>query len=409
MDILIDESDGSLWVTALEEGRLDGLEIDPVDEQVRWGSIYWAQIKGFNTALDAAYLDLDGENTGLLFNADTRQQDKDGRYIKGGAKSIAQTYSAGDFVIVQAKTGFRPADSLYDPEREENKIPKMSMDVTIPGRYLIYAPMMSEKRISSRIRDKALRKQLAKMSDKIDELSGCILRSSAANTQTDMLVREAKILRGAWDQMQQYFAGSEPSLIALGPDAIQRTLADHAVERIETIEIVIMDHFTQAEDWATLFAPDLVTKIKPIELENADQDRALFEYRDVMGQIEDLFHSYVLMKGGANIIIQQTAALTAIDINRGGEKNSNLAINLAAAIEIARQIRLRNLGGIIMIDFLKMNSKKDEGRLIAAMEDAVLEDPCTVDLHGMTALGLMELTRKRRTPPLEDRLHQFEF
>ena len=90
-------------------------------------------------------------------------------------------------------------------------------------------------------------------------------------------------------------------------------------------------------------------------------------------------------------------------MNKGNNSNSHLAVNIEAAKEVARQIRLRNCGGIIVIDFLKSQNKKDQGQLIAALEDAINEDPCTVQIHGMTSLGLIEMTRKRRTPPLEDR------
>ncbi len=115
------------------------------------------------------------------------------------------------------------------------------------------------------------------------------------------------------------------------------------MNNIERIEIVTMDHFTQVEDWCTIFAPDLVTKITPVELENAVRDLALLEYRDVLGQIESLFQGYVMLTNGGSLIIQETAALTAIDVNRGSDKRSRLAVNINAAKEIARQMRLRNI------------------------------------------------------------------
>jgi Rne/Rng family ribonuclease len=146
-----------------------------------------------------------------------------------------------------------------------------------------------------------------------------------------------------------------------------------------------------------------MTKVQPIEMDNATEDLALFHYRDIIGQIEDLFQTYALLGSGGSIIIQGTSALTAIDVNKGGSKGSNLSVNIEAAKEIARQIRLRNSGGIIVIDFIKSSSKTDEGKLIAALETAINDDPCTVQIHGMTKLGLIEITRKRRTPPLEDR------
>ena len=402
MDILIEELDGSLWVAALKNGRLEGLEVDPAHEEVRWGSIYWARVTSTNKALDAAFLDLDGDNTGILYNKDTRWQDEDGRFVKGGAEAIGQRLKAGDMVAVQAKSAYLPDvdDELLGFEQ---KSPQMSMDITLQGRYMIFCAMMSENRISQRIRDKSLRKRLMAMMEDIAEIDGCILRAAASGTQGDILIREGKILSGAWRDIQGYFEGSEPCIIAAGPDAIQRTLSDQATQHIERVEVVTMDHFTEVEEWCSIFAPDLVTKIEPIELDDAEDDLALFHYRDIIGQIEALFSPYVMLPGGGSIIIQPTAALSAVDVNKGGAKGSNLAVNLEAAKEVARQIRLRNSGGIIVVDFLKMQGKKDEQQLVAALERAIAHDPCTVQIHGLTRLGLMELTRKRRTPELEDR------
>ncbi|MCD8563273.1 MAG: ribonuclease E/G, partial [Alphaproteobacteria bacterium] len=361
--------------------------------------------KSFDAALDAVYLDLDGDNTGLLYNKDVRIQNEDGSITKGGDTPITKIFRAGQCIAVQAKTAYLPRE--YDDDlKAESKLPQMSMDITLPGRYLIYAPLTKDNRLSQRIRDKKLRQQMHKMLDGLEGFQGYILRAAAADTQTDMLMREAKILRKAWEQMKNHLTGDEPGLIMLGPDAVQRALSDQAGQLIDTIEVVTMDHYEAVEEWCSIFAPDLVTKIAPIEIKDAERDFALFEYRDIIGQIEDLFHPYVLLPGGGNIIIQPTAALTAIDVNRGGDKRSNLAINIEAAQEAARQLRLRNLGGIIMIDFLKSPNKNAEGQLIAALEEALRSDPCTVQMHGLTSLGLMELARKRRTPPLSERLDE---
>ena len=402
LDILVEELEGSLWVAALENGRLQGLEVDPSNEEVRWGSIYWAKITTIDASLDAVFLDLDGENTGILYNKDVRIRGKDGQVIKGGEKAIGKTFKAGDMIIVQAKTAYLPKeDDEFAPA--ENKIPQMSMDVTMPGRHLIYCALATTNRISQRIGDKKLRKQLMTMLDEMQDINGIILRVSASGIQTDVLKREWKILNEAWGQMQKYFAGPDAGLIMLGPDAIQRTLSDQAGKQIDRIEVVTMDHFNHVEEWCSIFAPDLVTKIEPIEMDNATEDLALFHYRDIMGQIEDLFQTYTVLPGGGSIIIEETAALTAIDVNKGGDKRSNLAVNIEATEEIARQIRLRNTGGIIVVDFLKTQKKPDETALMDALEKTVLTDPCTVQIHGRTKLGLIEITRKRRTPPLQER------
>lgn len=403
MDILIEEQGGSLCVAALKDGRLEGFEVDPIEEEIRWGSIYWARVTRVDKALDAAFLKLDVDNQGILFNRDTRQKDpKTGKITKGGAESIGKRFQPGDMVAVQAKTSYLPGADDGDMAAER-KWPRMSMDITMPGRHLIYCPMMNKNRISTRIRDKKLRDNLMAMLDSMEDIDGCILRAAAAGAQTDVLIREGKILKEAWDQVQGFFDGEEPGLIMLGPDAVQRTLSDQAAQVIDTIEITTMDHYELVEEWCTVFAPDLVTKVTPIELENAQDDLALFHERDIMGQIEALFQSYAMLPSGGNIIIQDTAAFTVIDVNKGAQGAGHLAVNIEAAAEIARQIRLRNTGGIIIADFLNMKDKREQNKLIKAIEDYINEDPCTVQIHGMTNLGLLELTRDRRTPPLKQR------
>lgn len=404
MDIIIEEQEGSLWVVAAERGEVQGLEIDPVHERIRWGSIYWGRVDRIDSKLDAAFIDLDGGETyGILYNKDVRVRQKNGKLVKGGQQPIGKSLSAGDYILVQAKQGYLEPE--YEDERPlEEKSPVVSMDVAIQGRYLIYTPLDDSNRISSRIRDKKMRKQLEKMMVALEDVQGCILRASAANTQSDILIREGKILKAIWEGLSAYATGTEVSLIMEGPDALQRTLSDNSSHQIRRIEVVIMEHFQVAEDWCELFAPDLVPKIKPVELKDATRDLALIEHHDLLKPIENLFQPYAVLPGGGNIIIQPTAALTAIDINRGADRNSNLNINLEAAAEIARQIRVRNLGGIIMIDFIRMKDEKERQALQDKLDLLVNEDPCTVQLHGFTALGLMELTRQRRTPSLDDRI-----
>jgi len=409
LDIIIEEQEGSLWVVAAERGKLQGLEIDPVHERIRWGSIYWARVDRIDAKLDAAFVDLDGGETfGILYNKDVRTRQKSGKLVKGGQEPIGKRLRAGDYILVQAKQGYLEPE--FEDERPlEEKSPVVSMDVSIQGRYLIFTPLDDSNRISSRIRDKKMRKQLEKMMVALEDVQGCILRASAANTQSDMLIREAKILKAIWEGLSEYATGTEISLIMEGPDALQRTLSDNSSHPMRRIEVVIMDHFQIAEDWCELFAPDLVPKIKPVELKDATRDLALIEHHDLLRPIEGFFQPYAVLPGGGNIIIQQTSALTAIDINRGADRNSNLNINLEAAEEIARQIRIRNLGGVIMIDFINMKDDKERKALHEKLDLLVNEDPCTVQLHGFTVLGLMEMTRQRRTPTLFERVgYMFE-
>ncbi len=404
---MVEELDGGLWVAATEGGKLQGLEVDPPGEAVRWGSIYWAKVTRIEKSMDAVFVSLDGTNEGILYNADVRIVGKNGEVTKGGDVSIAKLLQPGQMIAVQAKSGYLRHEADFEFIRED-KTPKVSMDVTLPGRFLIYAPMMNENQVSSRIRNKKLRDQMMSMMAAFEPLKGLILRASSEDTQMDILLREAKILQSMWEKIQPTLSGDKPKLILEGSDSFQRTIGDQAGSNIERIEIVTMDRYKQIEEWCEIFGPDLVPKIYPVELEDADSDLALFDHRGLLGDIEDLFQEYGLLPNGGSIIIQNAAALTAIDVNRGGDTRPVVEVNIEAAIEIARQIRLRNAGGIILIDFLKFPKKADQVEFTKRLEEIFDTDPCTVQIHGMTALGLLEITRKRRTPPLAERLDNVE-
>lgn len=406
MDILIEEMKGGLWVAATENGRLQGLEIDPPGEDIRWGSVYRGKVARIDKSLDAAFIDLGGGREGILHNADIRLE-KDGKIIKGGQEAIGKSLRTGQSVIVQAKSGAARREGDFDFMRE-NKTAKLSMDITLPGRFLIYAPMSRQNEVSSRIRDRKLREQLIAMMNGFKPLRGLILRASSEDTQSDILLREAKILHKSWADMAPRLKGGEPALLLAGPDALARTIGDQAASNIERIEIATMDHFKKAEEWCALFGPDLMPRIQPVALEDAGDDLALFEARGIVGDIEDLFQEYGLLRGGGSIVIQKTAALTAIDVNRGADDRPAFDVNAEAAEEIARQIRLRNIGGIILIDFLKFSKKADQTRFLKRLDTVFCTDPCTVQIHGLTALGLLEITRRRRTPALEERLDSLD-
>lgn len=406
MDILIEELAGSLWAAAVDKGALRGLEIDPVLERVRYGSIYWAKVKRIDASMDAAFLDIDGENTGILYNRDVRI--KKGRTVKkGGDVAIGKLIMPGEFILVQARTGYLPRHEDEDMPSLD-KTPVMTMDIALSGRFLIGTPFETGSRISSRIRDKKLRKQLDRMVGELPDVQGVILRKAAANTQTDWIVREAKILSTVWDNVARSASGDEPHLVMLGADAVQRTLADQAGTRIDSIECPTPSRFQDVQQWAEIFAPDLVPKLRLAEGDGRDdnvQDFGSFmERNNLMEQIDDLLDPYCILPGGGNIIIQGTAALTAIDVNSGPDRRGALAVNLEAATDIARHIRLRNLGGIIVIDLLKMPSVTGRRKVMDHLQTQFDDDPCTVQIHGLTKLGLLELTRNRRTPTLAERV-----
>ncbi len=400
LDIIIDERHGAVWAAAVDQKRrLFAIECDTPGEEIRWGSIFLGKIETIDKKLDACWVNLGNGLMGLMPRKEFPDPNKDPQ--------------GGDLLMVQAKTGVTqsqtPPDELdlMRKVKVEPKVTRLSSDITLPGRYLIFSVKEKDNRLSRRIKDHKVRRQMLHMIDDIKpDLHGCILRSSAQSIQTDILKREGLMLQAQWQVLEEKKSGeSAPQLLMLGPNAIDRILSDMACCTVENIEVAIMDHLEKAENWCQKFAPDLMTKIDPVQIKNAAEDFALYNHYDLEEQIEDLLQPYVLLPDGGNLILQETAALLAVDVNRGGDHtNSNLELNRSAAKEIGRQLRLRNLGGIVVVDFLKTKGKADEGMIIAAIEESVGADACTVQIHGLTALGLMELTRQRRLPTLRDRI-----
>jgi len=316
MDILIEDLDGSLWSVAIDKkNKVQHLEIDPYAEIIRWGSLYMGKVGRIDKSQDAAYIDLGFGFEGILYLKDVRL---DGAPAPKG-KSIGQVLSPGQMVMVQIKTAINPTGD--EEGLESTKASRVSMDIALQGRYLIYTPFAKENRISKRITDKDLRKNLKSMLKNVDDISGCILRASAAHCQTDMLVNEGKILKAIWDNLLEYDGEDEPTLLMMGPNAVQRTIGDLAGQKIDSIA---------------------------------------------------------------------------------------LNTNLEAARETARQLRIRNVGGIIMVDFINMKSKSQKDKLLQELERAFIDDPCTAQCHGITELGVFEISRQRRTPTLADKLVMFE-
>lgn len=403
MDILIEDLDGSLWTVAVDKkNKIQNLEIDPFEEIIRWGSVYMAQVTRIDASNDAAYVDLGFGFDGYLPLKDVRI---DGALPPKG-KKIGQVLTSGQLIMVQVKTPHNPTGQ-DDDDLVEVKASRVSMDIALAGRFMIYTPFSNENRVSKRIENKNLRKNLKSMLKSIDDIQGCILRSSAAHCQTDVLVREGKILKAMWDSLSEFDGEDEPTLLMLGQNSMQRTLGDLAANQVDSIFVSTDEMLEDTEEWCDLLAPDLMTKIKPQAAENTRSGMGLFEVRDLIGQFEQLLNPYVILPSGGSIIIEDTAAMTVVDVNSGADKNK-LNTNLEAAKEIARQIRIRNIGGIVMADFISMKNKKQQEQVIKALDEALSDDPCTATCHGVTELGVFEISRQRRTPTLEDKLLMME-
>ena len=269
-----------------------------------------------------------------------------------------------------------------------------------------HAPLGLDIAVSKRLGTGPERAALARRIEQLATGAGWIVRAGAAQVSDELLAAESEALHLQWRAIRDDArAGSAPRLLHPGPDAPTRALIEQGAAAPAAI---LVDDLAPAggirmgdgpllsalRDWCDRHAPDLLPRLSA----HTDAQR-LFDLRDLDSAIAELLDVRVALPLGGSLVIERTEALTVIDVN-AGERGNPLEVNLDAAAEIARQLRLRNVGGIVVVDFVNMRSRGDAERVLAALSQAVESDPVQTQVYGMSKLGLVELTRARRGTPL---------
>ena len=402
LELLVD-GDGPLTRAAvLADGRLTDLHIDHADRPSLLGAIILGRVERIATGLNGAFIDLGNGLSGLLPAADVRRPVLDDespqpRPNRPGAKPvpIGALLRTGQPVLVQVK-----ADAAG------SKGPSLTMDITLPGRFLVHAPLGRDIAVSKRLGTGPERAALARRIEQLATGAGWIVRAGAAQVSDELLAAESEALHLQWRAIRDDArAGSAPRLLHPGPDAPTRALIEQGAAAPAAI---LVDDLAPAggirmgdgpllsalRDWCDRHAPDLLPRLSA----HTDAQR-LFDLRDLDSAIAELLDVRVALPLGGTLVIERTEALTVIDVN-AGERGNPLEVNLDAAAEIARQLRLSNVGGIVVVDFVNMRSRGDAERVLAALSQAVESDPVQTQVYGMSKLGLVELTRARRGTPL---------
>ncbi len=293
-----------------------------------------------------------------------------------------------------------------------NKGARLTTHITLPARYLVYMPYTSHIGISQKIGDDATRHRLRSLirsaMEEGDE-GGYILRTLAETATEEEFKTDIRYLRRVWSACQERINTAllgalihEDLVLAI------RTMRDLVRENIEKIRIDSRETFTKAREFAHEFIPEVEDRI-----EYYPGERPIFDLYSVEDEIQKALEHKVLLKSGGHLIFDQTEAMTTIDVNTGtyvGRKNLEETIfktNLEAAQAIARQLRLRNLGGMIIIDFIDMAVAEHRRQVLRALEKALARDRTKVYMAEMSSLGLVELTRKRTRESLERVLCEF--
>ncbi|MBC8338896.1 MAG: Rne/Rng family ribonuclease [Alphaproteobacteria bacterium] len=370
--ILISTSPGETRTALLSGGRLVEFLIERKGRESLVGNIHMGRVTAVVETIGAAFVSIGQERDGFLALAEARPAGETG----GG---IGDFVNEGDAVLVQVQR---------DPV--EDKGAKLTCHVSLAGAYLIFLPFESGVSVSRRITGGAERGRLKTLANSLAAgQGGCIVRTQAEDADEEDLREDAARLMERWRDIQEKAdAANPPARVHEGAGLACRALRDFGGEALREIVVDDAGALNRVRGFCDAEMPWLAPLVS---LQKGPDD--LFEATGAAEQIDAAFRPKVGLAGGGSIIIGQTPALTAIDVN-SGEQDAFKA-NLEAAAEIARQIRLRNISGLIVVDFLRL---KDEGRkkvVLDALKKAATADPLVLNVAGFTRLGLVEMTRPR--------------
>ncbi len=392
-------------VALLENNRLEEYTTERESDRNIVGAIYKGKVRNIEQGIKAMFVDIGFEKNAFLqfwdaipaaLDSGVEAVTRDGAKKKGQKithKDVPKIYPAGSDILVQVKKG--PIG---------NKGPRITTDISLAGRYLVLMPFNDQFGISRKIDDPKERERLRKVLRDLEvpEGMGVIIRTVGQGQRTRYFIRDLSILLQQWDEIQR---GLEelpaPTCLFQEPDLIERTVRDFLTDEVDA---VIVDEAKAYER-----VQDLVGQISSRarkRIQHYTGSQPVFDCFGVQAQIDAAFHRQVWLPCGGYIVIDETEALIAVDVNTGRNKGAKdiertiLQTNLEAADEICRQMRLRNVGGIIIADFIDMNSRKDQQAVYQRVRERLKRDKARTHVLPISQLGLMEMTRQRAAESL---------
>ncbi|MEE8327185.1 MAG: ribonuclease G [Nitrosomonadaceae bacterium] len=385
-EILVNITPQETRVAVMEQGVVQELHIERASSLGKVGNIYNGRVSRVLPGMQSAFIDIGLDRAAFLHVADIWGARQGGVVAD---KSIEKLLHEGGDILVQV---------IKDPI--STKGARLSTQISIAGRMLVYLPQESNIGISQRIEDETERELLREKLQQIlttDEKGGYIVRTMAETASERDLQTDIKYLGKQWLNIKEKFLTASPStLIYQGLNLSYRVLRDFVTD--DTVRILVDSRETFQK--MAIFADEYMANVKG-RLEHYAGERPLFDLNGVEDEIERSLARRVNLKSGGYLIFDQTEALTTVDVNTGGfvgTRNFDDTIfktNLEAAQIIARQLRLRNLGGIIIIDFIDMENEEHKNSVLTEFKKTLLKDRTRMTVNGFTALGLVEMTRKR--------------
>lgn len=388
-EILINFTPQETRVAVMHQGVAQELHIERTASLGIVGNIYLGKVVRILPGMQSAFIDVGLERTAFLHVADIWLPRSNERGEGEGARPIEKILTDGQSLVVQV---------IKDPIGTKGA--RLSTQISIAGRMLVYLPQEKHIGVSQRIEDEQEREQLRERLTRLvpeDEKGGFIVRTMAENASDEELANDIEYLRKTWRGIKdQALRVAPPALLYQELSLSQRVLRDFVNPETARIVIDSRENFQKLQQFAQLYTPKVLDL-----LDHYTGERPLFDLHGVEDEIQKALARRVDLKSGGYLIIDQTEAMTTIDVNTGGfvgVRNFDDTIfktNLEAAQTIARQLRLRNLGGIIILDFIDMENEEHRQAVLAELNKALARDHTRLTVNGFTALGLVEMTRKR--------------
>ncbi|MEW6161051.1 MAG: Rne/Rng family ribonuclease [Verrucomicrobiota bacterium] len=401
-EVIINSERLETRVAVLEEGRLEEFTIERTTDERLVGSIFKGKVRNLEDGLKAAFVDIGFEKNAFLhywdivpavFDSGIEIVEREGKKRdkpRITQRDIPRLYPPGSEIIVQVTKG--PIGT---------KGPRVTTNLALPGRYLVLLPNSDQSGISRKIENVEERQRLKKIlrSLHIPDGMGVIIRTVGEGQQARYFVRDLALLLDEWKQIQDKINKQPPATCVFQePDLIERTVRDFLTEDVERIVIDSPIQFERIREMISRISKRSASKVK---LYNESQP--IFDRFNITRQLESAFSRQVHLKSGGYIVIDETEALVAIDVNTGRHKSQKdqdstiLKVNLEAAEEICRQLRLRNIGGLIVLDFIDMKSRRDQQQVYQKIREGLRRDKAKTHVLPISQLGLMEMTRQRHS------------
>ena len=398
-------------VALLENGILEEYTIEREGDDNIVGGIFKGKVRNIELGLKAMFVDIGLDKNAFLHFWDALPAALDGgleeiersdRPKKSSSKKISskdipEIYPVGSEILVQVTKG--PIG---------NKGPRVTTNISLAGRYLVLMPFTEQFGISRKIEDPKERARLRKIMQALNvpEGMGIIMRTVAQGQRQRHFVHDLAMLLEQWDEVEACRAEQpSPSCVFREPDLIERTARDF----ITDVDQIICDDLATTERLRDIASR--ITRRAKRRIVHMPTRKPIFDEIGIQKQINEAFQRQVILPCGGYLVIDETEALIAIDVNTGRNKGTKdvdktiLETNLEAAAEVARQLRLRNIGGLVVVDMIDMRHRKDQLAVYKAMKDRLKRDKAKTQVLQISPIGLMEMTRQRLNESLRESVH----